>query len=81
MYSKSIYKKMYKPIEVINKGYNYTDNGLINKFVSIRLMMNSTVRDFLMKIDPILIEFTNSIKKIQFYTNYTIDKNDTDLNI
>ena len=64
-----------------NTGFNYNESGLINRFVSSRMYMNPRIEKFLNSIDPILIEFTESVKKIQFYTNFTIDKNDRRINI
>ena len=62
-------------------GFNYNEGGLVNRFFSSRMYMNPRIETFLNLIDPILIEFTESVKKIQFYTNFTIDKNDRRINI
>lgn len=64
-----------------NTGFNYNEGGLINRFVSSRLYMNPRIEAFLNLIGPAFIEFTESVKKIQFYSNFTIDKNDRRINI
>ena len=64
-----------------NMGFDYAKDGLIERFFSSRMFMNPRMEEFLKKIEPILIEFTESVKKIQFYNNYTIDKNDRRLSI
>ena len=64
-----------------NTGYDYDKNGLLDKFFSSRMFMNFRVDTFLRLINPIIINWTNSVKKIQFYTNYTVDKNERRINI
>lgn len=63
-----------------NTGYDYGTNGLTNKFFSSLILNNSRLSEFITYIDTILIEVTESVKKFQFYTNFTIDKNDRRLN-
>lgn len=82
MYVDSIYNKMIQSEEKRkNMGYDYAKEGLISKFVSPRMFMNPRMEGFLNEIDPAMIEFNESVKKIQFYTNFTIDKNDRRLNV
>ncbi len=64
-----------------NMGYNYGKDGLLRRFFSPRMYMNPRVEKFLNDMEPAIIELTESVKKIQFYTNYTIDKNDRRLSI
>lgn len=81
MYKDSIYQKMYKDSEVRkNMGYNYSD-GLLSRFFSTMMYQNPRLSTFLDKIEPLFVEILDSIKKIQFYQNYTIDKNDTRYNL
>lgn len=81
MYVNSEYKKMLESIEEVkNNGYEYGKEGMIDKFVSNRMFLNPRMSEFLKYINQSLVEFTESVKKIQFYTNYTIDKNDRRLN-
>jgi hypothetical protein len=72
---------MYRDGEIsLHKGYDYEKEGLVKRFVSNRMMMNPMMESFLLKLDPYFKELLNSVKKIQFYFNYTVDKNDTTLN-
>jgi hypothetical protein len=81
MYKDSIYKKMYEQGEsVLHRGYDPEKEGLVNRFFSSRMYMNPVVESFIKKMEPYMINMINSVKKIQFYQNYTVDKNDTTLN-
>lgn len=81
MYKDSIYNKMYEEgSETLHTGYNYRTNGLTNKWFSKRMYMNPIMEGFIEQINPYFVEFLDSIKKIQFYQNYTIDKNDGSIN-
>jgi len=82
MFSNSIYNKMLQDQETrLSTGYDYNTNGMLPNFLSPILYQNPRLSTFLNLIDPALIEITESVKKIQFYTNYTIDKNDRRTNI
>ena len=82
MYVNSVYNKMIQSgDEVLNTGYDYNTKGLFTRFFSSRMYMNPRTEEFLNGIEPTVIEFTESVKKIQFYTNFTIDKNDRRINI
>lgn len=81
MYVDSEYKKMLESIEdVKNNGYEYGKEGMTKHFFSNRVFQNPKMAGFLEYVNSMLIELTESVKKIQFYTNYTIDKNDRRLN-
>lgn len=81
MYKDSIYKKMLEANDkVLHTGYNYRERGLVNKFFSSRMFMNPIMEGFINRIEPYFIEMLDSVKKLQFYQNYTIDKNDGRLN-
>ena len=81
MYKDSIYNKMYKDGEITTStGFDYSNSGFINRLVSKRMLMNPIVSGFLSKIEPFFIELLDSVKKLQFYQNYTIDKNDRSIN-
>lgn len=81
MYKDSIYKKMYEQGEVtLHTGYDPEKEGIIKRLFSNRMMMSPLMEGFLNKIEPFFIQFINSVKKIQFYQNFTVDKNDTTLN-
>jgi len=77
MYKDSIYTKMIRANDsLLNIGYDYGTNGLLDKFVSPTMYGNPRLSEFLYMIDPIFIEIVEAVKKIQNYHNYTIDKND-----
>jgi hypothetical protein len=81
MYKDSIYTKMYTSSEQrLNMGYDYESNGLLDKFVSPAMYNNPRLAEFLKRIDPLFLEILKVVKKIQFYHNYTIDKNDSRIN-
>jgi hypothetical protein len=81
MHRDSLYNKILTDFEERKSmGYDYMKNGLISKFVSPLLFGNPRLETFLNKLDGIFIELTESVKRIQFYTNYTIDKNDKRFN-
>jgi hypothetical protein len=81
MYIDSFYTKLIKSNDkLLSRGYDYKNNGLIDKFVSPRMYLVERLAGFLNMIDPSLIELVESVKTIQFYYNYTMDKNDRSLN-
>lgn len=82
MYKDSIYNKMYQSSEEISHtGFDYRSEGLLDKFISNRMHGNPVMDGFLKKIDPYFVEMVDSVKKIQFYNNFTIDKNDGRINL
>ena len=82
MYVNSVYNQMIQSTEVRkNMGYDYRKDGLLKRFFSPRMYMNPRMEKFLNDLEPSIIELTESVKKIQFYTNFTIDKNDRRLSI
>ena len=82
MYVNSLYAKMLQSSEQRkNMGFDYGTDGLVNKFFSRRMYLNPRLEEFLNKMSPAIVEMTESVKKIQFYTNFTIDKNDRRLSI
>jgi hypothetical protein len=81
MYKDSVYKKIYESNdELKNRGYDYASEGMAQHFFSDRMYMNPVMNGFLVYMNRFFVEFTDSVKKIQFYTNYTNDKNDGSLN-
>lgn len=82
MYKDSVYKQMLEVNNISkNNGYDYRSRGIITKLFSKRMFMNPMVSGFLTKIEPWFIEILDSVKKLQFYQNYTIDKNDGSINV
>jgi hypothetical protein len=82
MHKNSLYTKILNDLEErISMGYDYGKGGLLRKFLSPMMFLNPRLNLFLTKIDPLMIEMAESVKKIQFYFNYTIDKNDRRFNL
>lgn len=48
--------------------------GFIERYVSDYLLSNSVVFGFLKKIESILLELNETVKKIRIFENYTVDK-------
>lgn len=82
MYVNSYYNKILRSSDKLKaRGYDYKNGGLIKKFVSRRMYFVPRLEGFLNLIDPSLIELLDSVKKVQFFFNYTMDKNDRSLNL
>jgi hypothetical protein len=82
MYVDSFYNKLIRSNDrITSRGYNYKENGIIDKFVSPRMYLVERVKGFLNIMDPSLVELLDSVKRVQFYYNYTMDKNDRSLNL
>lgn len=77
----SLYNNLLTDLETrYSMGHNYLKTGLLVKFLSPTMYGNPRLSTFLGKIDSLFIEILESVKKVQFYTNYTIDKNERRLN-
>jgi hypothetical protein len=77
----SLYVKILHDSEKrFSMGFNYTKKGLIERFLSPTMYGNPRLSNFLKRLEPLFIELIESVKRIQFYTNYTIDKNDRRFN-
>jgi hypothetical protein len=63
------------------RGYNYREEGLLSRFISNRMFGNPVMDGFLKRLSPWFTEMTDSVKKIQIYNNYTIDKNEGSINL
>lgn len=48
--------------------------GFIQRYVSGYLFSNSVIAGFLFKLESILIELNETVKKIRVFENYTVDK-------
>jgi hypothetical protein len=81
MNKNSFYTKILTDSEKrFSMGFDYSKNGLIDKFLSPVMYGNPRLSTFLKKLDSLFIELLESVKRIQFYTNYSIDKNDRRFN-
>jgi len=66
--------------QTMHNGYDYRTRGLTNRWFSKRMIMNPVTDGFIKMIEPYFTEMLDSVKKLQFYQNYTLDKNDGSLN-
>ena len=62
-------------------GYSPEKSGLIEKFFSSRLLENNKLYNFIKRLEPMMLATIAAAKKLQFYTNYTVDKNEKNINI
>ncbi len=82
MYKDSIYKKILEEGTIYkSNGYDYRKNGISHRFFSRRMRMSPLMDGFIKRLEPYFVEILDSVKKLQFYQNYTIDKNDGSINI
>jgi hypothetical protein len=82
MYKNSVYTKIYSSNDKVKEtGFNYRNEGMIDKFLSNRMFGNPVMDGFLSRMEPYFVEMTDSVKTIQFYNNYTLDKNDGSINL
>ena len=81
MYKDSIYTKMLtESSDLKYKGFQYQNINIMEKFVSNRMTGNPIMAKFLKLLSPIFINWLESVKRIQFFYNYIIDKNDNSIN-
>jgi len=81
MYKESIYTKMLKDSEDLKyRGYQYQNTNIMKRFVSNRMLGNPIMLGFLNLLNPIFINWIESVKRVQFFYNYIIDKNDNSIN-
>jgi hypothetical protein len=81
MYIDSFYNKLIRSNDrLTSRGYDYKANGILDKMLSPRMYLVERVKGFLNMMDPSLMELLDSVKRVQFYYNYTMDKNDRSLN-
>jgi hypothetical protein len=81
MYIDSFYNKLIRSNDrLTSRGYDYQANGILDKMLSPRMYLVERVKGFLNMMDPSLMELLDSVKRVQFYYNYTMDKNDRSLN-
>ena len=79
MTTDSFYRKMLAR-ERKNMGFDYASSGLLPRFLSARLYGNPMIAGFLSILDKMVVDITESAKRVQFYFNFTIDKNDLSIN-
>ena len=62
----------------LNLGYDYKDD-LVNKMVSKHIQRNQTIREFMLFINDYLYNVIKSVKHLNAFKNYTIEKDDTNV--
>lgn len=62
------------------RGFQYQDINIMEKFVSNRMIGNPIMAGFLKLLSPIFINWIESVKRVQFFYNYILDKNDNSIN-
>lgn len=77
----SRYRQMLAPPARVNRGFDFAAGGLLPRFVSARLYANPMIAGFLTRLDRAFVELAESVKYLQFFYNYAIDKNDRSLNL
>lgn len=76
----SRYDQIYEGLEKRkNMGHDYHGEFFIKLF-SQRLWKNSIVSGFLFKMEPIVIDWIDSVKVLKNYKNYIIKKDDKRIN-
>jgi hypothetical protein len=81
MYKQSIYKKMLMESDDLKyRGFQYQNINIMEKFVSSRMIGNPIMAGFLKLLNPIFINWIESVKRVQFFYNYILDKNDNSIN-
>lgn len=77
----SFYRNLTRPTGLKHRGYDYAARGLLNRFLSSRLYGNPLIAGFLQRLDVVAVDVLDRVKLVQFYYNYTVDKNDRSLNL
>jgi hypothetical protein len=81
MYKDSVYNKMLESgNKTLHNGYDYRTQGITGRLFSNRMFQNPVMEGFIKLLEPYFVELLDSVKKLQFYQNYTIDKNDGSIN-
>jgi len=62
----------------LNIGYDYKDN-LVNKMVSKHIQRNQTIREFILFVNDYFYNIIKSVKYLNAFKNYTIEKDDTNV--
>lgn len=60
----------------LNLGFDY-ENSLMQRNISNHILRNSTINDFISFLNDYLFNTIKSIKKLQQWKNFTVDKDDT----
>ncbi len=79
---KNLYKKSYEHgAKRKNLGFDYHEEDIILKRTMMpRLFENETVAGFLRYINNVMVNNIDAVKIVRNFFNYTVDKNDTNIN-
>ena len=59
---------------ILNTGFNYSST-LLRKSLSAYLFQNENLSNFLSYVNDIMVNNTDSIKKVRIHNNYTVKSN------
>ena len=79
---KDLYEKRYEFGEKrLNKGFNYHEEDIVvKKTMMPRLFSNEQVKGFLTYVNNVMVNNIDAVKIIRTFFNYTVKKNDPNIN-
>jgi len=79
---KNLYRKALEfGVKRLHKGFDYHQTDIIvKKTMMPRFQSNETIRNFLSYVNDVVVEQIDAVKVIRTYFNYTVDKNDKNIN-
>tara|TARA_S200002703_G_C3760592_1_gene234109 strand:- start:175 stop:429 length:255 start_codon:yes stop_codon:yes gene_type:complete len=79
---KNLYQKSYdQGAKLKNLGFDYHEEDIVLKRTMMpRLFQNEVVAGFLRYINNVMVNNIDSVKIIRNFFNYTVKKNDTNIN-
>ena len=79
---KNLYRKALEfGVKRLHKGLDYHQTDIIvKKTMMPRFQSNETIRNFLSYVNDVVVEQIDAVKVIRTYFNYTVDKNDKNIN-
>jgi len=79
---KNLYKKSLEyGVNRKNLGFDYHQEDIIlKKTMMPRMFLNENVKGFLSYVNNVMVNNIDAVKIIRNFFNYTVDKNDTNVN-
>jgi len=79
---KNLYKKSLEDkVNRKNLGFDYHQEDIIlKKTMMPRMFLNENVKGFLSYVNNVMVNNIDAVKIIRNFFNYTVDKNDTNVN-
>ena len=65
---------------LLHTGFDYKGKIMEKTLSKVMINTNSTLTDFIYKLDPVVCDLVDSVKHIKEFANAAIEKNDTDFN-